>query len=83
MSICSAEDECIELCRFSEREKRFDGLRASERHKVSVQGGYPRERTPVRLQDIYKEDASSDRLIQDLPNPFTDGKQQNAPAKVL
>ena len=47
------------------------------------EGDYPRERTPVRLQDIYKEDALSDRLTQDLPNPFTDGKQQNAPAGVL
>ena len=75
MSIWLAEDECIGFCRFSEREKRFDGLQALERHKVSVQGGdYPMERTPVRLQDIYKEDASSDRLTQDLPNPFTEGK---------
>ena len=39
MSICPAEDECIGFCRFSEREKRFDGLQALERHKVSVQGG--------------------------------------------
>ena len=28
----TAEDECDGLCRFSEREKRFDGLRALERH---------------------------------------------------
>ena len=52
------EDECVECCRFSERENRFDGLRAAERHiateKFRTSGYYPRERTPVRLQNIYK-----------------------------
>ena len=35
----TAEDECDGLCRFSEREKRFDGLRALERHIVTENFG--------------------------------------------
>lgn len=32
----TAEDECVEFYRFSESEKRLDGLRAMERHKIQV-----------------------------------------------
>ena len=85
MSICSAEDECIGFCRFSERES---GLTVYERWsdiKFRCKGGgadtagknarkiagYIQGRCFVRPADT--------RAAQ----PFTDGKQQNAPAGVL
>ena len=54
----AAENECDGFAGF----KRFDGLRALERHKVQVsqqrileQGGYHlQEITPVRLQSTYR-----------------------------
>ncbi len=48
----TTENESSEICRFSEREKRFDGLRALERHKAQVsQQGILEQAGPIRAKE--------------------------------